>query len=59
MGPWNAVKGRLYEAHGDSHQIRRVSRPESGSPATGAAAIHRQEQAELLARAFGGLDGTS
>ena len=56
MGAWNAVKGRLYEAHGESYRIRRVSRPESGSPATGSAAIHRQEQAELLQRAFGGLD---
>ena len=56
MGPWNAIKGRLYEAHGDSHRIRRVSRHESGSPATGSVAIHRQEQAEILDRAFGGLD---
>ena len=56
MGAWNSVKGRLYEAHGDDYRIRRVSRPESGSPATGSAAIHRQEQAELLQRAFGGLD---
>ena len=55
MGAWNAVKGRLYEAHGDTHRIRRVSRPESGSPATGSIAIHRQEQEELLQRAFGGL----
>ena len=56
MGAWNSVKGRLYEAHGESHRIRRVSRPESGSPATGSIAIHRQEQAELLQRAFGGLN---
>ncbi|MEM7272886.1 MAG: multifunctional oxoglutarate decarboxylase/oxoglutarate dehydrogenase thiamine pyrophosphate-binding subunit/dihydrolipoyllysine-residue succinyltransferase subunit [Actinomycetota bacterium] len=56
MGAWNAVKGRLYEAHGESHRIRRVSRPESGSPATGSVAIHRQEQDELLQRAFGGLE---
>jgi 2-oxoglutarate dehydrogenase E1 component len=56
MGPWNSVKGRLYEAHEKTHQIRRVSRPESGSPATGSAAIHRQEQAELLQRAFGGFE---
>jgi 2-oxoglutarate dehydrogenase E1 component len=54
MGAWNAVKGRFYEAHGDTHRIRRVSRPESGSPATGSNAIHHQEQAELLQRAFGG-----
>lgn len=52
MGPWNGVKGRLYEAHGDTHTIRRVSRPESGSPATGSQAIHRQEQEELFERAF-------
>jgi multifunctional 2-oxoglutarate metabolism enzyme len=52
MGPWNGVKGRLYEAHDDSHTIRRVSRPEAGSPATGSLAIHHQEQEELLGRAF-------
>jgi 2-oxoglutarate dehydrogenase E1 component len=52
MGPWNGVKGRLYEAHETTHTIRRVSRPESGSPATGSMAIHRQEQEELLNRAF-------
>jgi len=52
MGPWNGVKGRLYEAHETTHTIRRVSRPESGSPATGSLAIHRQEQEELLSRAF-------
>jgi 2-oxoglutarate dehydrogenase E1 component len=55
MGSWNSVKGRLYDAFGDTHQIRRVSRAESGSPATGSNAIHRQEQEELLNRAFGGL----
>ena len=55
MGAWNAVKGRLYDGHGHSHEIRRVSRTESGSPATGSNAIHRQEQEELLGRAFGGL----
>jgi 2-oxoglutarate dehydrogenase E1 component len=52
MGAWNSVKGRLYEAHGDTHRIRRVSRTESGSPATGSRAIHLQEQAALLERAF-------
>ncbi len=59
MGAWNAVKGRLYEAHGDTHEIRRVSRPESGSPATGSVVIHRQEQSQLLDRAFGGLSTPS
>ncbi len=55
MGPWNGIKGRLYEAHGHSYEIRRVSRDDSGSPATGKAAIHLQEQAELLAAAFAPL----
>ena len=55
MGAWNSVKGYLYERHGDSHTIRRTSRTESGSPATGSNGIHHQEQAELLERAFGGI----
>jgi 2-oxoglutarate dehydrogenase E1 component len=55
MGPWNGVKGRLYEAHGDRYEIRRVSRADAGSPATGKAAIHAQEQRELLAKAFAPL----
>jgi len=55
MGPWNSVKGRLYEAHGDTHEITRVSRTESGSPATGVHAIHVQEQDELFQRILDGL----
>lgn len=52
MGPWNAIKGRLYERHGDTHAIRRVSRFESGSPACGSGKVHAQEHAELLDRAL-------
>ncbi|MCU0268651.1 MAG: multifunctional oxoglutarate decarboxylase/oxoglutarate dehydrogenase thiamine pyrophosphate-binding subunit/dihydrolipoyllysine-residue succinyltransferase subunit [Acidimicrobiales bacterium] len=48
MGPWNFVKGRLYERHEATHAIRRISRVESGSPAAGAKAVHDQEQAELI-----------
>ena len=48
MGAWNGVKGRLYETHERTHRIRRVSRPESGSPAGGSARVHAQEQQELL-----------
>lgn len=55
MGAWNAIKGRLYESHKETHEIIRVSRSEAGSPATGSAVIHKQEQAELLERAFGKL----
>ncbi|MFP4513579.1 MAG: multifunctional oxoglutarate decarboxylase/oxoglutarate dehydrogenase thiamine pyrophosphate-binding subunit/dihydrolipoyllysine-residue succinyltransferase subunit [Acidimicrobiales bacterium] len=58
MGAWNFVKGRLYEAHQDTHSIRRVSRRESGSPATGSATIHAQEQELILAAAVADLDGT-
>ena len=52
MGPWNAIKGRLYEAHERTHSIRRVSRFESGSPACGSAKVHAQEHAELLRKAL-------
>ena len=48
MGAWNGIKGRLYEAHGDDYRIRRVSRPESGSPAGGSPTVHAQEQQDLL-----------
>jgi 2-oxoglutarate dehydrogenase E1 component len=53
MGAWSFVRGRLYERFEDSHEIERVSRHESGSPATGSHAVHAQEQAQLLARAVG------
>ncbi len=53
MGAWNFVKGRLYERHGDTHKIQRFSRPESGSPSTGSARIHAQEQAQLLGSLLG------
>ena len=53
MGAWNFVKGRLYERHGDTHKIKRFSRPESGSPSTGSARIHAQEQEQLLASLLG------
>ena len=52
MGPWNSIKGRLYEAHESTHQIRRVSRHESGSPAGGSAKVHVQEVALLLDKAL-------
>jgi 2-oxoglutarate dehydrogenase E1 component len=48
MGAWSFAKSRLYERFDDTHSIRRVSRFESGSPASGSHAIHAQEQAQLL-----------
>ena len=55
MGPWNFAKGHLYEAHGSTHSIRRVSRAESGSPATGSHAVHLQELEDLMVATFSGL----
>ncbi|MDZ7675920.1 MAG: multifunctional oxoglutarate decarboxylase/oxoglutarate dehydrogenase thiamine pyrophosphate-binding subunit/dihydrolipoyllysine-residue succinyltransferase subunit [Acidimicrobiales bacterium] len=52
MGAWNFAKGRLYDGFGDSHKIQRVSRFESGSPATGSNTIHNQEQAAILDKAL-------
>ena len=48
MGAWNGIKGRLYEAYGETYRIRRVSRPESGSPAGGSPTVHAQEHQDLL-----------
>ncbi len=53
MGPWNSIKGRLYEAHEHTHRIQRVSRHESGSPACGSAKVHHQEVSQLLDEALG------
>jgi 2-oxoglutarate dehydrogenase E1 component len=52
MGSWSFVKGRLYERFDDTHTIHRVSRIESGSPATGSHTVHNQEQAQLLSAAL-------
>ena len=52
MGAWNFVKSRLHDHFGDSHKIQRVSRFESGSPATGSNKIHNQEQASILDKAL-------
>jgi 2-oxoglutarate dehydrogenase E1 component len=52
MGAWSFVKGRLYDRFGADHKIRRISRYESGSPATGSHGVHVQEQAQLLAAAL-------
>jgi 2-oxoglutarate dehydrogenase E1 component len=48
MGAWRFVEPRLKDAFGDRFAIRRVSRHESGSPATGSKAIHDQEQEQIL-----------
>lgn len=55
MGAWNHIKGRLYEAHDETHHIRRVSRQESASPATGSHAIHLAEVHDLFESALGDI----
>jgi 2-oxoglutarate dehydrogenase E1 component len=52
MGAWAFARGRLYDSFDDTHRIHRVSRHESGSPATGSHAVHGQEQAALLSAAL-------
>ena len=48
MGAWAFAQDRLAERLGDSHEIIRVSRHESGSPATGSHTIHVQEQQAII-----------
>lgn len=53
MGPWTFVHGRLHRIVRDRLPLRHVSRAESASPATGSAAMHDLEQADLIVRALG------
>jgi 2-oxoglutarate dehydrogenase E1 component len=55
MGPWPFVGGRLVRLLPDRLKLSNATRHESGSPATGSAAVHGQEQEDLLDRAFEGL----
>jgi 2-oxoglutarate decarboxylase len=54
MGAWSFVHGRLHRLLRDDFTLRHVSRPESGSPATGSSTVHQQEQEQLVARALSG-----
>jgi 2-oxoglutarate decarboxylase len=53
MGAWSFVHGRLHRLVRDRYRLAHVSRAESASPATGSAAQHQLEQADLLDRAIG------
>ena len=48
MGGWAFAQDRLAERLADTHTVRRVSRHESGSPATGSHTIHVQEQEAII-----------
>ncbi len=53
MGAWSFVHNRLHRILRERYRLVHVSRPESASPATGSAAQHQLEQADLLDRAIG------
>ena len=55
MGAWGYVRGRLLPLLREGDELRAVTRIESGSPASGSAALHQMEQEDLLARALRGL----
>jgi multifunctional 2-oxoglutarate metabolism enzyme len=48
MGAWAFAQDRLAERFADTHTVVRVSRYESGSPATGSHTIHVQEQEAII-----------
>jgi multifunctional 2-oxoglutarate metabolism enzyme len=54
MGAWAFAQDRLAERFADTHTVVRVSRYESGSPATGSHTIHVQEQEAILGAALAG-----
>jgi 2-oxoglutarate dehydrogenase E1 component len=51
MGAWSFVAAHLHDLLGDC-RLRYVGRPPSGSPATGSARRHQQEQRALVEAAF-------
>ncbi len=53
MGAWTYAHGRLHRLLRQWAALSHVSRPVSGSPATGSALIHQLEVADLLARSVG------
>ena len=48
MGAWAFAQDRLAERFAATHEIMRISRHESGSPATGSHTIHVQEQEAII-----------
>ena len=58
MGPWPFVGGLLYNACedvGDGRRLKRSTRFQSASPATGSHTVHDLEQDKLMDDAFGGI----
>jgi 2-oxoglutarate dehydrogenase E1 component len=55
MGSWYFVAGRLHKLLEADYAISHVNRVESGSPASGSAALHALEVQDLLDRMLAGL----
>ncbi|HEX2089910.1 MAG TPA: multifunctional oxoglutarate decarboxylase/oxoglutarate dehydrogenase thiamine pyrophosphate-binding subunit/dihydrolipoyllysine-residue succinyltransferase subunit [Actinomycetota bacterium] len=55
MGAYRFVHGWLHRVLPEGVALTHVSRPESGSPASGSATVHSAEQEQLVASAFEGL----
>lgn len=55
MGAYRFLHRRLHHLGHEGVALSHASRQESGSPATGSATLHHEEQEELLERAFEGL----
>jgi 2-oxoglutarate dehydrogenase E1 component len=53
MGAWNYVHGLLHRVLRDRAALRHVSRPVSGSPATGSSIIHQLELLDMMDRSVG------
>jgi 2-oxoglutarate decarboxylase len=58
MGAWLFVHERLHRAVRDRLRLRHVSRPASGTPATGSHAVHELELEHLLRTALDSLPAT-
>ncbi|HSK96929.1 MAG TPA: multifunctional oxoglutarate decarboxylase/oxoglutarate dehydrogenase thiamine pyrophosphate-binding subunit/dihydrolipoyllysine-residue succinyltransferase subunit [Euzebyales bacterium] len=56
MGAWPFAHQRLHRLLRDRATLRHVARPESASPASGSAQIHKQEEQLLLDAAFDGVE---
>ncbi|PWU08445.1 MAG: multifunctional oxoglutarate decarboxylase/oxoglutarate dehydrogenase thiamine pyrophosphate-binding subunit/dihydrolipoyllysine-residue succinyltransferase subunit [Verrucomicrobia bacterium] len=54
MGAWRFLRVHFGERLFDRFPFSCISRPAAGSPAVGSHSRHKQEQTELIARAFGG-----
>jgi 2-oxoglutarate dehydrogenase E1 component len=52
MGAWHFIEHNTWRVKEQGYDLRRVTRVESGSPATGSKTIHDQEHAELIEGVF-------